>query len=343
MNIPSGIETEPWHFDFFSVLRGLERAGVGRPRIGDSGARDEELALLGQEPYVEFPASNLSKFERDHRGRIKIYSRFLGMLGPQGALPLQTTIEAKQWNDARDDAFTKFLDIFNHRFISLFFRAWADARPAAQHDRPSDDRFVAYAGSAAGVGTPPFRNRDSVDDFAKLTLAGLLAPAVKSASRIESMLTQLFKVPVEVEQLVGSWLPLAPEDRSSLSGRNSALGRDVMLGAAVYSVMDKFRIRIHTRSLAEFETFLPEGKNCEKFADLIYFYLGALLEYDVQLLIPVPEIRPMTVGSFGRLGWTSWMTAAAAADGVRGDCTYHPSERVEALRTGASDHGRHQS
>ena len=341
MSLNPNIEKEPWNFDFFAVLRQLEREHPAKPRIGDSGARDEELALLGQEPFVEFPASNLSKFERDARGRIRLYSRFLGMLGPQGALPLQTTIEAKQWHDARDDAFTKFLDILNHRFISLFFRAWADARPAAQHDRPAGDRFISYTGSAVGIGTPPYRNRDSVSDLTKLNLAGLLGPAVTSASRIESMIAHVFKVQADVEQHVGSWLPLAPEDRSSLAGRNAALGQDAMLGAAVYSVMDKFRIRVRTRSLAEFETFLPAGRNCDKLADLIYFYLGALLEYDVQLFIQESDIRPAAAGVFGRLGWTTWMTAGSGGDreGMRGDCTYHPSERQRAQPSGASRTG----
>ena len=53
----------------------------------------------------------------------------------------------------RDDAFPRFLDLFNHRFLQLFFRAWADSRPIAQHDRPRDDRFIAYIGSMIGVGS----------------------------------------------------------------------------------------------------------------------------------------------------------------------------------------------
>ena len=70
----------------------------------------------------------------------------------------------------RDDAFPRFLDLFNHRFLQLFFRAWADARPIAQHDRPEDDRFVAYIGSMIGIGSQPYRDLDTVPDVAKLAL-----------------------------------------------------------------------------------------------------------------------------------------------------------------------------
>jgi len=33
------MEKEPWRFDFFSVMRRLERINSDRPRIGDSAGR----------------------------------------------------------------------------------------------------------------------------------------------------------------------------------------------------------------------------------------------------------------------------------------------------------------
>jgi len=130
------ISKEPWRFDFYSVLRRIERSYADRPRIGDGAALRDEYVALGQDPYMDFPASNLSKFAREAEGRFQILVKFLGLLGPQGALPLATTEEAYSWNLMRDDAFPRFLDIVNHRFLQLFFRAWSDARPVGQHDRP---------------------------------------------------------------------------------------------------------------------------------------------------------------------------------------------------------------
>jgi len=132
---------EPWRFDFYATLRRFERSFPDKPRIGQSASRRDEFLFLGADSYMEFPASTFDRAARDEQGRIHLFARFLSMLGPQGPLPLATTEEAFHWQLARDDAFPRFLDLLNHRFLQLFYRAWADARPIAQHERPELDRF----------------------------------------------------------------------------------------------------------------------------------------------------------------------------------------------------------
>jgi type VI secretion system protein ImpH len=146
MSFLQNLEAQPWRFDYFAVLRHLERTSADKPRIGDSAASRDEIVRLGQDPFMDFSASNLTRVEQRDGEAVRIFVRYLGLLGPQGALPLATTEEAYHYVLGRDDAFPRFLDVFNHRFIQLFFRAWADARPIAQHDRPEADRFVAYIG-----------------------------------------------------------------------------------------------------------------------------------------------------------------------------------------------------
>lgn len=329
MSQDHAIAAEPQSYSFFDVLRLLERSRPHLPRIGASGARDEEIAILGQPPYVDFPASNLDQFGIDAQHRFVVRSRFLGMLGPQGALPLHTTYEARHWANMRDEAFARFLDIFNHRFQQLFFRAWADARPVAQFDRPDDDRFAVYVGASVGIGTASFRHRDNLSDMAKFAIAGLLSPAVKSASRLRGMIAYLFKADVEVDQFVGMWLPLERGDQTGLGSINARLGEDVMLGSSVYSLQDKFSIRIKARTLDEFQQYLPDGNHCESLADAVSFYLGDMIAYEVELGLPDSETQPTRLGSFGRLGWTSWMKQPdrTFAGKLRWDCRFHPGER----------------
>jgi type VI secretion system protein ImpH len=310
-------------------MRRLERLNPDRPRLGDSAARREEYVILGQDPFLDFPASNLSRVVPADQ-RLKIFVKFLGLLGPQGALPLATTEESLGWFLMRDDAFPRFLDIFNHRFIQLFYRAWADSRPIAQHDRPKDDRFIAYVGSIIGVGSAPYRDLDSVPDPAKLAFAGLISAQAKSASRLKSFLSGLFDVKVEIHEFVGSWLTFEPSDRSRLGQANSGLGVSMSLGASIFSVQDKIRIRLYTRNMAQYQRFLPTGDLCEPLADAVFFFIGDQLEWEVELAIPAGEVIPSRLGSFGQLGWTSWMSPNwSSTDPYRCDSRFHPSERVK--------------
>lgn len=339
------LEAEPWRFDFYAVLRRLERSFPERGRIGDVSARHEEYVALGEQAFLDFPASSVAQADRDGQGRLRLFVKFLGLLGPQGALPLATTEESYRWQIAHDDAFPRFLDIFNHRFLQLFYRAWADSRPVAQQDRPDLDRFAAYIGSMIGAGSKPYLGRDTVPDAEKLAHAGLLGAQAKSASRLRHFLAGLFKADVEIEQFVGMRLVFDPADRTRLGGAHCTLGGDALLGASVYSVEDKFRVKIVARDLAQFERFLPKGDRCEPLADAVFFHLGEQFEWDVELALPVGEAKPVRLGQSGHLGWTSWMAPnwGVAEGALRRDARFHPAESLRLKRSRAGAPGQHKT
>ena len=327
------LEAEPWRFDYFTVLRFLERTNADRPRIGDSAALRDEFVAFGQDPYMDFPASNLARVEHNEGKPLKVLVKYLGLLGPQGALPLATTEEAYHYLLAHDDAFSRFLDIFNNRFVQLFFRSWADARPIVQHDRPAADRFVDYIGSTIGVGSRPYRDLDSVPDASKLSFAGILGSQAKCASRLASAVRGLFNVRAEVEEFVGSRLSIEAAEWTILGGRHNVLGEDALLGASIFSVQDKIRIRIFTNSLAQYVRFLPTGDLCEHLVDLVFFYNGEQLDWDAELALPAGEASPIRLGTFGQLGWTTWMAPNwTSTDEYRRDARFHPAERIRHKR-----------
>lgn len=321
---------EPWRFDLFAVLRRLERENPRKPRIGDSRTLAEEFVTIGENPYFAFPDSNLDTAKVDPTGLVRLKARFLGMFGPQGALPLTTTEEAYGWLRERDDAFVEFVEIFQRRFLALFFRAWADSQPVAQHDRPDQDRFLAYIGSMIGVGTPAFRNADSISDFAKLQFAGLLAPRVKSASRLRSFLSGLFGARVEIDEFVGVWLTLEPSARSRLGARPCGLGSDCMLGASTFSVADKFRVRVFVRDFAQYQRFLPGSDHARAIGDAVFLYVGEEYDWDMELAIPAGEITPVRLGQGAKLGWTTWMAPNWSKTDVtiRTDARFHVVSRL---------------
>ena len=337
MSLAEDVRARPWEFDLLGLLRLIERSHPERPRIGDSGTRAEDYVALGQDPTLDFPGSTINRADTDEAGRLRLFVRFLGLLGPQGALPVQTTEEACHWDLAGHEAFPRFLDLVNHRFLQLFFRAWADARPIAQADRPRQDRFAAYVGSAIGLGTDTFRDRDTVSDTARLAFAGLLAPKARSASRLRQAVEGLFGIRCEVEEFVGAFLPFERTDQTRLGAAHARLGLDCLVGASVYSVEDAIRLRLYAEDLATYERFLPDGPLCTPLADLLFFTLGCELDCEVELALPKRAVRPLQLAreGGGRLGYTTWMAPAPdpKAEGYRRDARLNPAER--ARRAGA--------
>ena len=328
---------EPWRFDLLAVLRRLERENPRKPRIGEARRLADEFVALGENPYFEFPDSNIEAATIEPSGVVRLKTRFLGMFGPQGALPLTTTEEAYDWLRARDDAFARFVDIFQRRFLALFFRAWSDAHPTAQNDRPDEDRFRIYIGSMIGIGAPAYRDADSIPDFAKLQYAGLLAPRVKSASRLRTFLSSFLRTRVEIEEFVGAWLAFDPSERTRLGAANSRVGVDCVAGSSMYTVSDKFRVRVFVRDIGHFRQFLPGSPVAREIADAIFLYLGEEYDWDMELAIPAGEITPVRLGENVQLGWTSWMAPnwAKTDETIRSDARFHVVSRLAQERRGS--------
>ena len=174
-------------------------------------------------------------------------------------------------------------------------------------------------------GPRSFRDLDRIDDRLKLLYAGLTSPKTKSAARLKALITGVFGVKVEIDQCVGTWLHLDPDDQLSLGGFGpggaGALGADTIVGAKVYSVSDKIRIRIFTRSLEEYRRFLPPTRTkpnewTEKLFDLIDFYLGLEVEYEIELALPkrCASAVHMDSSNSATLGHIGWLKPAAPSD-----------------------------
>ncbi|MEM7213632.1 MAG: type VI secretion system baseplate subunit TssG, partial [Pseudomonadota bacterium] len=116
-----------------------------------------------------------------------------------------------------------------------------------------------------------------------------------------------FGINAEVEQFVGAALPVRAEEQSRLGSAFASLGSDAMIGAQAVSVDTKFRLRLFPETLENYEKFLPGGEWSEQLVDTILNAVGFEYEWDVELVLPDHQPRPVSLGEYGNLGWTSWM------------------------------------
>ena len=207
---------EPWRYDFFAAMRAIEAFNADKPRLGTARRPMDEPLRLGQTPDLSFaPAALHAVLPRTDRSPPRVEVRFFGLFGPNGPLPLHLTEYARERLLHHGDAtFARFADLFHHRLLLLFYRAWAQAQPVVSLDRPNEDRFADYVGSLIGIGSPTLRRRDAAPDHAKLFFAGLMTRQVRNADGLASLLSGFLQRPVRVEQFAGNWLVLQKAERS---------------------------------------------------------------------------------------------------------------------------------
>jgi type VI secretion system protein ImpH len=299
------LEQRPFAFDFFDVVRRFECFRRDLPRVGYSKRPGEEGLRLGQEAFMHAASSPLASFSVDGgAGRAKLSVYFFGMYGPHGALPLHLTELARRRSRKGDQTHQAFADLFHHRMIEFYYRAWADTEPAVSHDRPQEDRFAGYVAALAGIGLPALRNRDSVADTTKLRLVAALGQQTKTAEGLRKVLEEAMELEVRVEEFVPTWAKFPEGDRWRL-GRapTGSLGRTAVLGSRGRQVQQKFRLVIGPLAARDHDFLLPGSPGLAMLADLVRGYVGEEYAWDLRLILK--NLPAFAIGTSARLGWTT--------------------------------------
>ncbi|HEV2703986.1 MAG TPA: type VI secretion system baseplate subunit TssG [Steroidobacteraceae bacterium] len=303
------LEDQARYYTLFAALRWLEQQYPDRPRLGESRRAQDDAVRLQQIPHLEFAAADVQEL-RISGERLPVLEQFsFGVFGPNGALPLHLTEFAfERRKHFADPTFSDFVNLFQHRLISLFYRAWANSDPACSVDRPHADRFRTYLGALIGMGQESARNRDSVDDYAKFSRVGALGPHARSAAGLEVMLASYFEDRVAIRQFVGAWLEIPPPAYGRLGNAITAtLGVSAALGAHSWQCQHRFEIVIGPLDAAEFELFLPGGAGLKRLRDLVFGYTNGEWSFQVRVLLKSSSVPRAQLGRNTRLGWVAWI------------------------------------
>ncbi|HEX4128836.1 MAG TPA: type VI secretion system baseplate subunit TssG [Pirellulales bacterium] len=348
---PAGVAAqllnEPYRFDFFQAVRVLARIFPRRQPVGHDGAASDEIVRFRSYMSLAFPPSEihdmLPPVEPDGPPRMVV--AFMGLTGPSAVLPRHYTELLLERARQKDRTLYDFLDLFHHRLVSLFYRAWEKCRFWAGFERVEleaeawrsggEDRYRAFVVDErprrdlmsqvllelGGLGSPATRYRARVrnrlaprtalDDETFRFYAGLLAQQHRSAAGLEGMLNDYFEAPAAVEQFRGQWLQLEAENQSSLVRLgNICLGRNVVIGERFWDVQGKFRLRLGPLGYQTFRDFLPPGTAFRPLSHLARLYSGASFDVDVQLVLRAEEVPSCQLGNAdggSNLGWDTWI------------------------------------
>jgi type VI secretion system protein ImpH len=326
------LESAAYRFDFFEALRLLETLNPDRPKLGTSLKAGDDPVRLGQMPELQFPPSALASYKSEGGPAPRLAVHFFGLFGPNGPLPLHLTEYARdRLRNHHDSTFSGFADIFHHRMLCLFYRAWANSRPEVAYDRPDSDRFPFYVDALLGLSGKVFQSRDALPDRAKRFYAGRLSPHVKNPDGLLAVIADILRLNVRIEEFIGEWMEIQPDEHTRLgfSPQVATLGQSALLGAYVWGCQHKFRLILGPLPLHQYLALLPGADALAQLTAIVRNYVGDEFVWDVNLILQrdqVPEeislgqpreAHASCMHGAAQLGWSMWLgprTARRDAD-----------------------------
>lgn len=305
---------DPHGHGFFQAVRLLERwlaqqldapadQALRKLRFRNSlsmGFPASEIAGLQTVPAADAPAG---RPDAAALARIEITPAFMGLLGGNGALPgFYTELFAQRELQNRDAAGRAFLDIFQHRAATLLYQAWRKQRLALRYEQDRTRHFTPLLLALAGLGQPAQRRelRDQhsgLSDDSLAHFAGRLQQQPVSASTLQQVLQRYFGITVQVEQFVGRWYSLGPEQQSQLGMQSCGLGSNALVGERVWQRDQRVRLTLGPLSRAQLQHFLPGHSGARNLLHWLRQLTGLRLEYEVRLRLRAQEVAPAVLGA----------------------------------------------
>ena len=321
---------EPFRFEFFQATRILEsvvfRAARSPHALGTNTPASRERVRLETSASLAFPASELTHARRGESApdaRWNLGVSFLGLTGATGSLPYHYSELILKRLKAKDTALRRFLDLFHHRTLSLFYRAGVKYRlPVAyeqgkrERDRAGIDSLSYALHALTGLAEPSARERHTTPDEGLLRHAGLLAQRPRSAIGLKRLLEGHFDLPIEIHEFKGQWHELMPAARTRLpdcshpQGTINRLGDNALLGGRAWFMQGRFEIVIGPLDRERFENLAPGKPTLRAIDELVRFYVGIELDYDFVVRLHrrhLPDQPSLSDGQAPILGWNSWI------------------------------------
>jgi len=307
---------KPYRYELYPLLRRFESLCREQPRLGRSLHPTEDRIRLGQTPSLIFAPVTLESLTFGKTERPPQLNNYaFGLLGPNGPLPLHLTEYARdRLRNSNDATFSRFLDLFHHRLISLFYRAWADAQPTVSFDRAEEDRFAGYVDALFGLGLKTLKNREALPDGVKRHFSGHFSAGSRHPEAMVAMIRSYFQVPASIDEFLPNWVEIPAQNRCQLglSRDNGRLGINLTLGLQVQLYQNKFRLNLGPMDREDFERFHRSGESYQRLQALLRHYFGLSFSWEIRLILKKEQVPSVQLGDQSRLAWNGWLAHNSA-------------------------------
>lgn len=319
-NTPVGkaLADDPSRFTFLQAMWLLQRALPESVPVGHQGPPDDEPVRLRPSASLAFPPCDIDSVEErpDQQPPFRLTTNFLGLYGAHSPLPNHYAETIAQ-ESSDEDPVRDFLDVFNHRLLSLFARGLLRYRGHLVYDRKGGDDFSWRLFALAGFDPDTIDGLDGVPRQRLLRFAGHWSSHPISASSAAGIISAYFHgIRVSIDQCIPRWVYLDEEHVCRLGERSCRLGVDTTVGSRIQDRMGRFRVVVGPVDIETYRSFLPGSDNMTALSSLARLASGGWHTFEVDLILrgeDTPRIS-VSLGERGELGRTAGFFSEPADD-----------------------------
>jgi type VI secretion system protein ImpH len=299
---------------FMQLCRLLEVRAPDHPGFGTRDTPLHEPVRFGSWPRVGFPAGEVARVEfgdaSDDDGPHApptLRTTFMGLYGVDAAVPPHM-IDDIVLRAEGHEAVEAFLDRFNHRLVTLLYRAWKKYRYPESFRPGGSDAHSRNLLCLVGFGWGRKPERAGVPDSRMLALLGLLSLKTRTPEGLAGVIALAVPgVDVRVDEFfpavtsAGKPRPLTSHPSALESGRLAYRSRAV-------------RVTLRPDNAQHAQDLLPGAWLHRELMAFVQLYVGVKADVHLRMevssrLAPVPMIGIAPVGPAPRLGWTTVLPA----------------------------------
>ncbi|WP_213877354.1 type VI secretion system baseplate subunit TssG [Pseudomonas sp. dw_358] len=301
----------------------LELALPGNPPLGSTDSPADDPVRFRPHPGMGFAASELKSIEFDLRdpGRpATVRTRVLGLYGVDSPMPGVYLDDIAQGREGHE-ALEAFLDIFNHRIFTQFYRIWRKYSYPASFEPGGTDGTSRCLLGLVGLGIPGTAAQIATPVSRFLALLGIMRLPTRNAEGVVALVSLL--APDTRATVRGHCpVPVMMERPPRLSPEHPVrLGQGVPLSGVGVDMNSHISLLLSTDDMSEGNGWLPGRPLLQDLLVLLRVYLGWRCGARLSLSLPVRCVPPPRLGEPGLLlGMTAVMACSDTDD--------HPPENA---------------
>lgn len=292
------LEAELPRINFYRFCQLLEKLHPDRPPLGSTSHPADDPVRFCPWPGMTFPASELKCVEYDEEHETAppiVRATFLGLYGVDSPLPTAYLDDIAQRREGHE-AQQAFLDIFNHRILTQFYRIWRKYSYPATFEAGGTDAISQALLGLVGLGIPGTDSHIATPLSRFLALLSVLRLPGKTQEGIQALVqllaphTQVRVSPYALRPVpVSAPIGFCDEAGIPLDG-NTPLGEEIM------DASSQLLIDLTTDCAQEACGWMPDGALYPELLTLLRVYLGWRFRARIRLTLSTSLLAMPTLG-----------------------------------------------